>query len=73
MQLSCRLKERLEQAGFRIFLDQTECVAGNDLRRETRRQAVKSCKNVVIGCPAALKAEQVRREVDVAVRRIMPR
>ena len=31
-------KTRLEQAGFSVFLDQTEYVAGVDLRRETRRK-----------------------------------
>lgn len=67
MRLPRRLKERLEQAGFRVFLDQTEYVAGDDLRRETRRQVVKSRKIVVIGRPAALRSEWVRREVEVAL------
>jgi tetratricopeptide (TPR) repeat protein len=67
LRLPRRLKERLEQAGFRVFLDQTEYVAGDDLRRETRRQVVKSRKIVVIGRPAALRSEWVRREVDVAL------
>jgi tetratricopeptide (TPR) repeat protein len=67
MRLPRRLKERLEQAGFRVFLDQTEYVAGADLRRETRRQVVKSRKLVVIGRPGALRSEWVRREVDVAL------
>src|SRR4051794_12815726 len=67
MRLPRRIKERLEQAGFRVFLDQTEYVAGDDLRRETRRQVVKSRKIVVIGRPGALKSEWVRREVDVAL------
>jgi hypothetical protein len=49
MRLPRRLKERLERAGFRVFLDQTEYVAGADLRRETRRQVLKSKKIVVIG------------------------
>jgi tetratricopeptide (TPR) repeat protein len=67
MRLPRRLKERLEQAGFRVFLDQTEYVAGDDLRRETRRQVVKSRKIVVIGRPGALRSEWVRREVEVAL------
>jgi tetratricopeptide (TPR) repeat protein len=67
MRLPRRLKERLEQAGFRAFLDQTEYVAGADLRRETRRQVVKSRKIVVIGRSGALKSEWVRREVNVAL------
>jgi tetratricopeptide (TPR) repeat protein len=67
MRLPRRIKERLEQAGFRVFLDQTEYVAGDDLRRETRRQVVKSRKIVVIGRPAALRSEWVRREVEVAL------
>jgi WD40 repeat protein len=60
------LKERLTQAGFRVFLDQTEYVAGLDLRRETRRQVVKSRKLVVIARPGALRSVWVKREVDVA-------
>src|SRR4029079_10105680 len=64
MRLPRCLKERLEQAGFRVFIDQTEDVAGDDLRGETRRQVVKSLKIVVIGRPGALRSEWVRREVD---------
>jgi TIR domain len=67
MRLPRRLKERLEQAGFRVFIDQTEYVAGEDLRRETRRQVVKSRKIVVIGRPGALRSVWVKREVDVAL------
>jgi tetratricopeptide (TPR) repeat protein len=67
MRLPHRLKERLEQAGFRVFLDQTEYVAGVDLRRETRRQVIKSRKIVVVARPGALKSEWVKREVDVAL------
>lgn len=33
-----KLKDRLAKLGFRVFLDQTEYVAGIDLRRETRRR-----------------------------------
>jgi hypothetical protein len=67
MGLPRRIKERLEQAGFRVFLDQTGYVAGYDLRRETRRQVIKSRKIVVIARPLALKSVWVRREVDVAI------
>ena len=67
MRLPRRLRERLEQAGFRVFLDQTEYVAGEDLRRETRRQVVKSRKIVIVGRPGALKSVWVKREVDVAL------
>src|SRR5215831_1925169 len=66
MRFPRRVKERLEQAGFRVFLDQTEYVAGADLRRETRRQVAKSRKIVVIGRPGALN-RMGRREVDVAL------
>ena len=67
MHLPQRLKERLDHAGFRVFLDQTEYVAGADLRRETRRQVLKSRKIVVIGRPGAFRSEWVRREVAVAL------
>lgn len=62
-----QLKERLTQAGFHVFLDQTEYVAGMDLRRETRRQVSKSRKLVVIARQGALESEWVKREVDVAL------
>jgi tetratricopeptide (TPR) repeat protein len=67
MRLPRCIKERLEHAGFRIFLDQTEYVAGEDLRRETRRQVVKSRKIVIVARAGALKSEWVKREVDVAL------
>src|SRR6516164_2580749 len=54
------LKERLTQAGFRVFLDQTEYVAGLDLRRETRRQITKSRKLVVIARQGALRSVWVK-------------
>ena len=67
MHLPQRLKERLEPAGFRVFLDQSEYVAGTDLRRETRRQVLKSRKIVVIGRPGAFRSEWVKREIAAAV------
>jgi tetratricopeptide (TPR) repeat protein len=67
MRLPRRIKERLEHAGFRVFLDQTEYVAGEDLRRETRRQVVKSRKIVIVARASALKSEWVKREVGVAL------
>jgi WD40 repeat protein len=63
------LKSRLQLAGFKVFLDQSEYVPGIDLRRETRRQVAKSAKMVVIGGPAALRSKWVRHEVDVALER----
>ena len=49
MRLPRRLRERLEHAGFRVFLDQTEYVAGEDLgaRRAVRwSRAEKSSSSV---------------------------
>jgi tetratricopeptide (TPR) repeat protein len=63
------LKARLEQTGFKVFLDQTEFVPGFDLRRETRRHVEKSQKLVVIGRDHALKSVWVKREVDVIINR----
>jgi hypothetical protein len=67
MRLPQAIKERLEQAGFSVFLDQTEYIAGDCLRRETRRQGVKSRKILMIGRPGPLKSEWVKREVDAAL------
>ena len=53
--------------GFHVFLDQTDYVAGLDLRRETQRQVHKSRKFVVIGRRLALKSPWVKREVEVAL------
>lgn len=61
------LKARLEQVGFRVFLDQTEYVPGVDLRRETLRQVKKSRKLVVVGRPSALRSKWVKREVDLSL------
>jgi tetratricopeptide (TPR) repeat protein len=65
--LPLRLKERLALAGFRVFLDQSEYVAGLDLRGETRRQVSKSRKLVVVARAGALRSQWVKREVDVAL------
>jgi hypothetical protein len=62
-----QLKQRLEQAGFKVFLDQTGYVAGDPLRRETRRQVFKSRKIVIIARPVALQSPWVKYEVDVAL------
>ncbi|QND24509.1 toll/interleukin-1 receptor domain-containing protein (plasmid) [Rhizobium leguminosarum bv. viciae] len=62
-----QLKRQLEIRGFRVFLDQTEYVAGLDLRRETRRQVRRSRKLVVVGRAGSLKSPWVKREVDVAL------
>lgn len=62
-----RLKQRLEQVGFKVFLDQTGYVPGVDLRRETSRQVRMSRKIVIVGRPAALASVWVKREADVAV------
>lgn len=62
-----KLKHRLEKLGFRVFLDQTEYVAGVDLRRETRRQVVKSRKIIIIGRARALRSKWVKREIDISL------
>jgi hypothetical protein len=69
LNLPRRLKERLEQAGFRVFLDQTEYVAGLDLRRETQRQVLKSRKIIVVGRPGVLNSQWAKREIDIALAR----
>jgi len=60
-----KLKEKLELAGFKVFLDKAVYVAGEELRRATRRRVGMSRKLVVIARPAALASEWVRREVDI--------
>src|SRR5262245_27736575 len=62
-----QLKDRLEEAGFKVFLDQTGYAAGMDLRRETSRQVRKSRKVVIVGRSGALASDWVRREVDVGL------
>jgi len=50
MSYPAQLRAELELHGFKVFLDQTEYVAGIDLRRETWRQIRKS-KKVVVSTP----------------------
>jgi tetratricopeptide (TPR) repeat protein len=61
------LKTGLAKAGFKVFLDQTDYVAGLDLRRETRRQVRKSRSFVLVGRAGSLVSGWVGREVDVAL------
>ena len=61
------LQERLQQVGFKVFLDVSEYAAGTDLRRETLRQVKKSRKLLLVARPAALASEWVKRETDVAL------
>jgi tetratricopeptide (TPR) repeat protein len=65
--LPALLQGRLEESGFRVFLDQSGYVVGTDLRRETGRQVRKSRKLVVLARPRALVSTWVKREVDEAV------
>lgn len=57
------LSEQLRKAGFNIFLDKAIYVAGDELRRATRRRVRMSRKLIVLARPAALKSEWVKREV----------
>jgi tetratricopeptide (TPR) repeat protein len=61
------LKAQLERAGFGVFLDTTDYVAGADLQNETPLQIRKSRKIVVIGRPAALNSDWVLGEVEAAL------
>jgi WD40 repeat protein len=61
------LKERLERAGFRVFLDQTDYAGGTNLARETRRQVGKCDVMVVVGRARALTSVWVRREIEIAL------
>lgn len=62
-----QLAALLKEAGFRVFLDQTEYFAGIDLGRETRRQVRNSRKIVILGRPSALKSKWVLREAETAL------
>jgi TIR domain len=62
-----RLKQRLLQAGFRLFLDRTDYVAGTNLSRGTGRQLRKSCSIIVVCRPHALQSKWVKREIDEAL------
>jgi WD40 repeat protein len=62
-----RLQERLQQVGFKVFLDLSEYAPGMDLPRETIRQVKKSRKLLVVARRAALASEWVKREVEVAL------
>jgi tetratricopeptide (TPR) repeat protein len=57
----------LEDAGFKVFLNQKEYVAGLSLPKETRRQVRKSKKLVLIGRSSALRSVWVGKEVEQAL------
>jgi WD40 repeat protein len=61
------LQKRLEQVGFKVFLDVSEYAPGMDLPRETVRQVKKSRKLLVVARRAALASEWVKREIEVAL------
>ena len=67
MTLPQELETRLEEAGFNVFLDQSEYAPGMDLRRETRRQVRKSKHIVVLLRPNALHSSWVFKEVESAI------
>lgn len=67
MQYPDLLRQRLQEKGFHVFLDQTGYVAGTNLQRETRRQVSKSTRIIVVGRKNSLKSIWVKREVDVAL------
>jgi WD40 repeat protein len=62
-----RLQERLQQVGFKVFLDLSGYAPGMDLPRETIRQVKKSRRLLVVARRAALASEWVKREVEVAL------
>ncbi|MEE9401740.1 MAG: PQQ-binding-like beta-propeller repeat protein [Desulfobacteria bacterium] len=57
------LSEKLQKGGFNVFLDKAIYVAGDELRRATRRRVRMSRKLIVLARPAALNSEWVRREI----------
>lgn len=59
-----RLRDRLEQSGFRAFLDTTGYVAGDDLRAGTHRRVRMSTYLVVVARPHALRSVWVKRELQ---------
>lgn len=61
------LAQMLESAGYSVFLDSVEYVAGVDLKLATRRRIRMSKKLVVIARPNALASDWVRREVEVCL------
>jgi WD40 repeat protein len=67
-----QLKKRLEDSGFKVFLDLTDYVLGIDLQRETRRQVRKSRKIIIVGRASAYASPWVKREVDEAMSRGEP-
>lgn len=58
------LTKRLEQLGFKVFLDSRVYVAGDDLKIATRRRIRMSKKLIVIARPSALKSHWVLKEVE---------
>jgi DNA-binding FrmR family transcriptional regulator len=62
-----QLADRLQERGFTVFLDKRVYVAGDDLRRATRRRIRMSRKLVVIARPRAMESDWVQRELQVCI------
>ena len=58
-------QDRLEEAGFKVFLDQADYTAGMD-RVGNEQAGAKEPQTVIVGRSGALASEWVRREVEVA-------
>ncbi len=62
-----QLADQLTEAGYSVFLDTREYVAGVDLNAATRRRIRMSRKLIIIARPQALRSEWVRREVELCL------
>ncbi len=61
------LSEKLEEKGYRTFLDERDYKPGDELRRATKRRVTMSTYLVVVARPFALESTWVAREVRVAL------
>lgn len=62
-----QLADSLQERGFTVFLDKRVYVAGDDLKRATRRRIRMSKKLVVIARPQAMESNWVQTELEVCI------
>ena len=64
MEYPAGLAARLEQSGFRVFLDSSDYHAGDDLMAGTRQRVQMSTYLVLVAGPHALRSVWVLRELQ---------
>lgn len=60
-----QLKERLEDSGFKCFLDSSDYAKGDNWREQGRRALKRTSRLVLVGTPNVLQSEPVENELRI--------